>query len=77
MTMAVIVGGVGSTHVPAIGKAIAEKKHNDPYWKPFRHHRATSTRDRKEAVSAAQQRKINLAQFYSGRPRRCPDPHLF
>ena len=33
--MATIVGGVGSTHVPAIGKAIAEKKHNDPYWKPF------------------------------------------
>ncbi len=33
--MATIVGGVGSTHVPAIGKAIAEKKQNDPYWKPF------------------------------------------
>ena len=33
--MAVIVGGVGTTHVPSIGKAIAEKKHNDPYWKPF------------------------------------------
>jgi protocatechuate 4,5-dioxygenase beta chain len=33
--MAVIVGGVGTTHVPSIGRAIAEKKHNDPYWKPF------------------------------------------
>ena len=33
--MAVIVGGVGTTHVPSIGKAIAEKKQNDPYWKPF------------------------------------------
>jgi protocatechuate 4,5-dioxygenase, beta chain len=33
--MAVIVGGVGTTHVPSIGKAIAEKKHSDPYWKPF------------------------------------------
>ena len=33
--MATIVGGVGTTHVPAIGKAIAEKKQNDPYWKPF------------------------------------------
>jgi protocatechuate 4,5-dioxygenase beta chain len=33
--MAIIVGGVGTTHVPAIGKAIAEKKHDDPYWKPF------------------------------------------
>ena len=33
--MAVIVGGIATTHVPAIGKAIAEKKHNDPYWKPF------------------------------------------
>ena len=33
--MAVIVGGIGSTHVPAIGKAIAEKKQNDPYWQPF------------------------------------------
>jgi protocatechuate 4,5-dioxygenase beta chain len=33
--MAVIVGGVGTTHVPSIGKAIAERKQNDPYWKPF------------------------------------------
>ena len=33
--MARIIGGIASTHVPAIGKAIAEKKHNDPYWKPF------------------------------------------
>jgi len=33
--MASIIGGVASTHVPAIGKAIAEKKQNDPYWKPF------------------------------------------
>ncbi len=35
MIMAQIVGGVGTTHVPAIGKAIAEGKQNDPYWKPF------------------------------------------
>jgi protocatechuate 4,5-dioxygenase, beta chain len=33
--MATIVGGIGTTHVPSIGKAIAEKKQNDPYWKPF------------------------------------------
>lgn len=33
--MAQIIGGIASTHVPAIGKAIAEKKFNDPYWKPF------------------------------------------
>jgi protocatechuate 4,5-dioxygenase, beta chain len=33
--MAKIVGGVATTHVPSIGKAIAEKKQNDPYWKPF------------------------------------------
>ena len=33
--MARIIGGVGATHVPAIGKAIAEGKQNDPYWKPF------------------------------------------
>ena len=30
-----IIGGIASTHVPAIGKAIAENKQNDPYWKPF------------------------------------------
>jgi protocatechuate 4,5-dioxygenase, beta chain len=35
MIMAVIVGGIGTTHVPSIGKAIADGKHNDPYWKPF------------------------------------------
>jgi len=33
--MARIIGAVGTTHVPAIGKAIADKKQNDPYWKPF------------------------------------------
>ena len=33
--MARIIGGIGTTHVPAIGKAIADKKHHDPYWKPF------------------------------------------
>ena len=33
--MATIIGGVASSHVPSIGKAIAEKKQNDPYWKPF------------------------------------------
>lgn len=33
--MAQIIGGLGTTHVPSIGKAIAENKQNDPYWKPF------------------------------------------
>jgi protocatechuate 4,5-dioxygenase beta chain len=33
--MARIIGGVGTTHVPSIGKAIADHKENDPYWKPF------------------------------------------
>jgi len=33
--MAKIIGGVATTHVPSIGKAIADKKYNDPYWKPF------------------------------------------
>ncbi len=33
--MAKIIGGVATTHVPSIGKAIAENKQNDPYWKPF------------------------------------------
>jgi len=30
-----IIGGVGTTHVPSIGKAIADGKQGDPYWKPF------------------------------------------
>ena len=33
--MATIVGGIGTTHVPSIGKAIAEGRQSDPYWKPF------------------------------------------
>jgi protocatechuate 4,5-dioxygenase beta chain len=33
--MAQIIGGIASTHVPAIGNAIARKQQNDPYWKPF------------------------------------------
>jgi protocatechuate 4,5-dioxygenase, beta chain len=35
MIMATIIGGVATTHVPSIGKAIADKKQNDPYWRPF------------------------------------------
>jgi protocatechuate 4,5-dioxygenase, beta chain len=33
--MATIIGGVATTHVPSIGKAIADKKQDDPYWRPF------------------------------------------
>jgi protocatechuate 4,5-dioxygenase beta chain len=33
--MARIIGGIATTHVPSIGKAIAEKRQNDPYWRPF------------------------------------------
>jgi len=33
--MSRIIGGVATTHVPSIGKAIADRKQNDPYWKPF------------------------------------------
>ena len=33
--MARIIGGVATTHVPSIGKAIADRKYNDPYWRPF------------------------------------------
>lgn len=33
--MATIIGGVATTHVPSIGNAIAQKKQDDPYWKPF------------------------------------------
>jgi protocatechuate 4,5-dioxygenase, beta chain len=33
--MARIIGGIATTHVPSIGKAIADKKQNDPYWSPF------------------------------------------
>lgn len=33
--MASIVGGIGTTHVPAIGNAIAKGQQREPYWKPF------------------------------------------
>lgn len=33
--MAEIIGGVFTSHVPAIGNAIAKGAENDPYWKPF------------------------------------------
>lgn len=33
--MARIIGGIASTHVPAIGNAIARGLQDDPYWKPF------------------------------------------
>jgi protocatechuate 4,5-dioxygenase beta chain len=33
--MATIIGGIGTTHVPAIGGAIAKGLQQGPYWKPF------------------------------------------
>ncbi len=33
--MARILGGITTSHIPAIGKAIAEGQQQDPYWKPF------------------------------------------
>ena len=33
--MATIIGGINVTHVPYIGRAIANKLQQDPYWKPF------------------------------------------
>jgi protocatechuate 4,5-dioxygenase, beta chain len=30
-----IIGGFFTSHVPAIGNAIAKKQQNEPYWKPF------------------------------------------
>jgi len=33
--MAQIVGFIGTSHVPAIGKAIAQNLQKDSYWKPF------------------------------------------
>ncbi len=33
--MAKIVGGLNVTHVPYIGRAIANNTQQDPYWKPF------------------------------------------
>ena len=33
--MAKIIGGFSTSHVPAIGNAIAKKQQNEPYWKPF------------------------------------------
>jgi protocatechuate 4,5-dioxygenase beta chain len=34
-TVARIVGGIGTSHVPAIGAAIDNGKTEDPYWKPL------------------------------------------
>jgi protocatechuate 4,5-dioxygenase beta chain len=33
--MAKIIGGITTSHVPAIGRAIAKNLQDDPYWKPF------------------------------------------
>ena len=30
-----VVGGIGTSHVPAVGAAIDHHKHDDPYWAPF------------------------------------------
>jgi protocatechuate 4,5-dioxygenase beta chain len=33
--MAQILGGVSTSHIPAIGNAITKEMFDDPYWKPF------------------------------------------
>ncbi|WP_374673231.1 class III extradiol dioxygenase family protein [Ideonella sp.] len=33
--MATLVGGITTSHVPAIGRAIAQGLQDEPYWKPF------------------------------------------
>lgn len=33
--MARIIGGITTSHIPAIGNAIARHQQQDPYWKPF------------------------------------------
>ena len=33
--MATIIGGLTSSHIPAVGNAIAKELYEDPYWKPF------------------------------------------
>jgi len=33
--MARIIGGIATSHIPAIGKAIAQEVQQQPYWKPF------------------------------------------
>jgi protocatechuate 4,5-dioxygenase beta chain len=33
--VAIVVGAITTSHVPAIGGAIARKRQDDPYWKPF------------------------------------------
>ncbi|MBV2182902.1 MAG: protocatechuate 3,4-dioxygenase [Castellaniella sp.] len=33
--MAHIIGSISTSHVPAIGGALARQKQEDPYWKPF------------------------------------------
>jgi protocatechuate 4,5-dioxygenase, beta chain len=33
--MAQLIGGIGTSHIPSIGKAIAKGLQNDPYWKEF------------------------------------------
>jgi hypothetical protein len=33
--MAQLIGGLGTSHIPAIGGAIHKGKQQDPYWKPF------------------------------------------
>ena len=33
--MSTICGGIFTSHVPGIGKAIAQNLQADPYWKPF------------------------------------------
>jgi protocatechuate 4,5-dioxygenase beta chain len=35
MSMATIVGGIATTHVPSIGNAIAKGLQREPYWRPF------------------------------------------
>ena len=33
--MAQVLGGITTSHIPAVGNAIQKGLYDDPYWKPF------------------------------------------
>ena len=59
--MARIVGGISTSHIPAIGNAIAKGLQQEPYWKPFfdGYPRSATL----EAVTDVEVVRIDLAAF--------------
>ena len=64
--MAEVCGGVGSSHVPAVGVAIDKGRGGEPYWAPFFEQRAREAE--LDYITSSEFAEASLCEQYAGMP---------